>query len=117
MTLGRIAPSRTCVTVPALPSRTGNRRRVGGLAERCHDVGPELLFLPAGEFRFVFWICDSRMEHGHEGESESFRDDSELAEGQITLIELAVGDPFLDQFVDQLLDFLWRRFLQTARRA
>src|ERR1700731_1568255 len=80
----------------ALPSRSGNGRSGRRFAERGHDVRSEFLFLPAGEFRFVFWISNSRMQHRHERESKPFCDKSQLAEGQITLIELAIGDAFLN---------------------
>ena len=44
------------------------------------------------------------MQHCHERESKSFGDDSQFAESEIAFVKLTVGDAFLEQFVDQLLD-------------
>ena len=69
------------------------------------------------ELRFVFRVSDARVQHCHERESKSFRDDSQFAKSEIAFIELPVGDAFLDQFVDQLFDFLRSRLFQTSGRA
>ncbi len=54
---------------------------------------------------------------GHQGKAEAFRNNTKIAQGKLTFIELAVGDALLDQLVNQLLDLLRRRFGQTARGA
>src|SRR4029077_13909752 len=47
--------------------------------------------------------------------AECLRDAPNLAQGKITLVQLTLRNSFIDDLVDQLLDLLRSRFIQTSR--
>src|ERR1700730_9340050 len=94
-------------------SRGGNRRRGRWPARRRHNVGDGFIARD-GKFRFRFWISDAAVQHRHEREAESLRDDFQVAECQIAIIKLSIRDALFEQFIDQLLDLLRRRFFDAA---
>ena len=69
------------------------------------------------KLRFCFGIRDAAVQHRHEREAESLRDNSEITQSEIAFVKLPIRDSFLDQFIDELLDFLRGRLGKTARRA
>ena len=48
---------------------------VSGFLRRGHDIGPQIIRSDHGRFRVLFRISDARVQHGHERETEAFRDD------------------------------------------
>src|SRR5580704_15910260 len=64
---------------------------------------------------FVLRILDPRVQHVLDRVAECLRDAPNLAQGKITLIQLTLRNSFIDDLVDQLLDLLRSRFIQTSR--
>src|SRR5689334_2686683 len=79
--------------------------RVGAGADGA--VAGGAVAVAAARFRFaIVGVRDARVEHAAEGVAEAFRHFAELAEGQVAVIELPVGDALADDVGDELLDLL-----------
>ena len=73
-----------------------NRWRGGRSLRHRHHVGPRTVVTRGGALP-SFRIGNAGVEHVHQGKAEALGDRLQLAQGQVALVELVIGQALVDQ--------------------